>query len=82
MARLPGCGAKIAELYGQWREDGELEEKRLAAADERLSVLKLFYDIWGVGDTTARDFYKKGTPPLSRHTCRELAHTSLQDGGT
>jgi DNA polymerase IV len=68
VARLPGCGAKIAELYGQWRGNGELEEKRLAATDERLSVLKLFYDIWGVGDTTARDFYKKGAPPLSYHT--------------
>lgn len=31
-----------------------------AEMNERLSILKLFYDIWGVGDTTARDFYAKG----------------------
>lgn len=31
-----------------------------AANDEKLSVLQTFYNIWGVGDTTAREFYKKG----------------------
>jgi DNA polymerase IV len=57
---LPGCGVKIAELYQHWRESGSLAEAEEGSKNERLAVLKLFYDIWGVGDTTARDFYNKG----------------------
>ncbi|KAG5930667.1 hypothetical protein E4U42_000007 [Claviceps africana] len=55
-----GCGMKIVELYQQWLEDGHTAETILAASDAKLSVLHLFYDIWGVGDVTARDFYNKG----------------------
>ncbi|KAH6890013.1 hypothetical protein B0T10DRAFT_45258 [Thelonectria olida] len=60
VARLPGCGAKIAELHQQWKETGSLSEIRKADSDAMVSVLQLFYDIWGVGDTTAREFYRKG----------------------
>ncbi|KAF5006561.1 hypothetical protein FDECE_7064 [Fusarium decemcellulare] len=60
VARLPGCGDKIAELWHQWKEKGELVEVREANVDPMVSVLKLFYNIWGVGDTTAREFYRKG----------------------
>ncbi|KAJ4320005.1 hypothetical protein N0V84_006083 [Fusarium piperis] len=58
--RLPGCGAKIAELWREWDKTGELAEVGKADADQMISVLKLFYNIWGVGDTTAREFYRKG----------------------
>ncbi|KAF4121780.1 DNA polymerase IV [Geosmithia morbida] len=58
--RLPGCGPKIADLFQQWKETGRLREVAEAEADARMSTLKLFYGIWGVGDTTARDFYNKG----------------------
>lgn len=64
--RLPGCGAKIAELWREWNETGELTEVRKADADPMVSVLRLFYNIWGVGDTTAREFYRKGQCP--RHS--------------
>jgi DNA polymerase/3'-5' exonuclease PolX len=60
VARLPGCGSKIAVLWEQFKETGTLQEVQEAAQDEKLSVLQVFYDIWGVGDTTAREFYKKG----------------------
>ncbi|KAM5356372.1 hypothetical protein ACJ41O_003018 [Fusarium nematophilum] len=55
-----GCGDKIAELWHQWKETGHLAEVGEADADPMVSVLKLFYNIWGVGDTTAREFYRKG----------------------
>ncbi|KAG5953760.1 hypothetical protein E4U53_003090 [Claviceps sorghi] len=58
---LPGCGMKIVELYQQWLKDGHTAETILAASDAKLSILHLFYGIWGVGDITARDFYNKGT---------------------
>ena len=61
VARLPGCGAKIAVLYQQWLDTGQLKEVRDASADPKLETLKLFYEIWGVGDTTARAIYKKGS---------------------
>lgn len=60
VARLPGCSAKIAELFQQWKSSGHLEEALEAASDSHISVLKVFYEIWGVGDTTAREFYRKG----------------------
>ncbi|KJZ75664.1 hypothetical protein HIM_04821 [Hirsutella minnesotensis 3608] len=60
IARLPGCGTKIAELYEQWRQTGQTGEAAAAASDPKITVLQLFYNIWGVGDTTAREFYRKG----------------------
>lgn len=60
IARLPGCGRKIAELYQEWRATGRTREGGEIDEDPRLAVLALFYDIWGVGDVTARDFYNKG----------------------
>ena len=60
VSRLPGCSAKIAQLWQQWEKTGRLTEVIEGEKNQRLLVLKLFYDIWGVGDTTARDFYAKG----------------------
>ncbi|EGU86588.1 DNA polymerase IV [Fusarium oxysporum f. sp. conglutinans race 2 54008] len=60
VARLPGCGDRIAELWHYWKETGESVEVREANADPKITVLKLFYNIWGVGAVTARDFYRKG----------------------
>ncbi|EWZ00779.1 DNA polymerase IV [Fusarium oxysporum NRRL 32931] len=60
VARLPGCGDRIAELWHYWKETGESVEVREANADPKITVLKLFYNIWGVGAATACDFYRKG----------------------
>ncbi|KAM0327738.1 hypothetical protein ACHAQA_006033 [Verticillium albo-atrum] len=60
VARLPGCGSKIAELYNQWTTTGSLAEIDSSRQDEKLAVVRLFYEIWGVGDTTAREFHRKG----------------------
>ncbi|TQS32600.1 hypothetical protein Golomagni_07080, partial [Golovinomyces magnicellulatus] len=60
VARLPGCGAKIAELFHEWLQSGTTAELVEASGDDRISVLKVFYQIWGVGDSTAREFYSKG----------------------
>ncbi|CAJ2507964.1 Uu.00g091500.m01.CDS01 [Anthostomella pinea] len=60
IARLPGCGQKIVELYLQWKENGYLNDVEQAAASPKMRVLKLFYEIWGVGETTANEFYNRG----------------------
>ncbi|KAK1968263.1 Nucleotidyltransferase [Colletotrichum sublineola] len=60
VARLPGCGVKIAELWHEWKITGRLHEADEAQVNPKLSVIQMFYDIWGVGDTTARDFYTRG----------------------
>ena len=60
VARLPGCGPKIVELYKQWKEYGALEDVEQAASDSRMKVLLLFYEVWGVGAKTANDFYNRG----------------------
>jgi DNA polymerase IV len=54
---LPGCDVKIAHLFHEWKTKGRLQAAEEADNDEELKVLRLFYDIWGVGATTARDFY-------------------------
>ncbi|KAH6603344.1 hypothetical protein Trco_008119 [Trichoderma cornu-damae] len=58
--RLPGCGAKIAKLYRQWTTAGCTDETKAAATDTELAVLQKFYNIWGVADKTAHQFYKRG----------------------
>ncbi|KAH0493680.1 hypothetical protein TgHK011_000336 [Trichoderma gracile] len=58
--RLPGCGVKIARLYQQWTVTGSTDDTRAAETDTEMAVLKMFYEIWGVGDVTARQFYNKG----------------------
>jgi DNA polymerase IV len=58
---LPGCDAKIANLYVELSNTGTIKAVEDIEADEDLQVLRLFYEIWGVGATTAREFfYDKG----------------------
>ncbi|KAJ5770570.1 uncharacterized protein N7511_002621 [Penicillium nucicola] len=63
---LPGCDVKIANLFTQWQQHGGCEhtddDGNVSAADALdsdpvLCVLNLFYQIWGVGAKTAREFY-------------------------
>ena len=55
---LPGCDQKIAQLFQEWRStDGHIQAVADIDADPALKVLRVFYEIWGVGATTARDFY-------------------------
>jgi DNA polymerase IV len=56
---LPGCDAKIANLWVEYKNYGKIEEAERAENDAELKVQRLFYNIWGVGATTARDFYKE-----------------------
>ncbi|KAF5018049.1 hypothetical protein F66182_9999 [Fusarium sp. NRRL 66182] len=63
VARLPGCGDRIAKLWSQYRETGQLDEVREANADPMIAVLKIFFNIWGVGAVTAREIYAKGECP-------------------
>ncbi|KAI4848102.1 Nucleotidyltransferase [Aureobasidium sp. EXF-8845] len=57
--RLPGCDAKIANLWVEYKNYNKIEEAEKAENDPELKVQRLFYNIWGVGATTARDFYKE-----------------------
>lgn len=55
---LPGCDQKIAQLFHEWQSNnGHIREVADIEADPALSVLREFYEIWGVGAKTARDFY-------------------------
>lgn len=56
---LPGCDVKIANLWIEWKNnDGVVEEARVAENDADLKVMRLFYEIWGVGEKIAREFYR------------------------
>ncbi|KAI4169835.1 MAG: hypothetical protein LQ343_005384 [Gyalolechia ehrenbergii] len=56
---LPGCDHKIARLFHEWQisPDHRIQGVRDIENDSALKCLRLFYDIWGVGATTAREFY-------------------------
>lgn len=59
--RLPGCDNKIASLWVEWKNrNGLIQAVEDLESDEQLQVLRLFWEIWGVGAHTARDFYNKG----------------------
>ncbi|CAK7241859.1 MAG: hypothetical protein STHCBS139747_003330 [Sporothrix thermara] len=61
VSRLPGCGPKTAELFREFQSNGgHVREADDDETDAKLSVLRLFYNIWGVADTTARSFYNRG----------------------
>jgi len=55
--RLPGCDIKIANLWIEWKNTGMIRAAEEAETDESLRIIGLFFDIWGVGDKTAREFY-------------------------
>ncbi|OJK03507.1 hypothetical protein ASPACDRAFT_1862849 [Aspergillus aculeatus ATCC 16872] len=67
VAALPGCDAKIANLFYEFQQlspssNSSGERGRLSAThplthDPTLATLHTFYNIWGVGAKTARDFY-------------------------
>lgn len=58
---LPGCDAKIAALFSEWRssDDGTVAAANILYEDPELSTLSLFDDIWGVGPKTAHEFYHR-----------------------
>ncbi|KAH9866618.1 hypothetical protein J1614_008310 [Plenodomus biglobosus] len=57
VAQLPGCDEKTAVLFVEWKNTGKIQAVQDYEDDEAMKVLRLFYDIWGVGAKTARHFY-------------------------
>ena len=57
MLALPGCDQKIASLFHEYNSTGCLQAVEDLEADLALKVLREFYEIWGVGAKTAREFY-------------------------
>ncbi|KAL4959243.1 type-X family DNA polymerase [Aspergillus stella-maris] len=56
---LPGCDHKIAHLFTELKasDSGTLSAADALDTDPDLLTLHTFYNIWGVGSKTARDFY-------------------------
>ena len=54
---LPGCDQKIAHLFHEYRTTGSLQAVKDFETDHAMQGLRLFYEIWGIGAVSARDFY-------------------------
>ncbi|QVM07614.1 hypothetical protein D8B26_002312 [Coccidioides posadasii str. Silveira] len=56
---IPGCETRIANWFAEWKQspDGILEAANQLDTDPVYSTLNMFYNIWGVGAKSARDFY-------------------------
>jgi DNA polymerase IV len=65
LAQLPGCDEKTAVLFVEWKNTGKVQAVDDYENDEEMKVLRSFYDIWGVGAKTARNF-------CTKHNWREL----------
>lgn len=52
------------ELFKQWKDYGYLDDVQAAAANPKMKVLLLFYEIWGVGAKTAHELYNRGRRDL------------------
>jgi DNA polymerase IV len=57
LAQLPGCDEKTALLFVEWKNTGNIQAVEDYEKDEAMKVLRSFYDIWGVGAKTARNFF-------------------------
>ena len=55
--QLPGCDVRIANLWIEWKNTGHIAAAEEAQNDPALAILRDFYNIWGVGAHTAREFY-------------------------
>jgi DNA polymerase IV len=60
VANLPCCGPKIATIWQLWYDKGRIPEVEEVEADEQVRIMAIFYDIHGVADKTAREFFNKG----------------------
>ncbi|KAJ5889050.1 hypothetical protein N7495_009091 [Penicillium taxi] len=66
IASLPGCDSKIANLFAEFQhEDNGITAAAALENDPELHVINSFYQIWGVGAKTARDFYNRGWRDLN-----------------
>ena len=54
---LPGCDRKIARLFREYKQSGHIKAAEQIKDDPALSVIADFYEIFGVGARTAREFY-------------------------
>ena len=54
---LPSCDQKIAHLFHEYQTNGNLQAVADIEADPVLKILREFYEIWGVGAKTAREYY-------------------------
>ena len=57
LVQLPACEGKAAVLFVEWKNSGKVQAVEDFENDEEMKILRLFYDIWGVGAKTARRFY-------------------------
>ncbi|KAL5117626.1 hypothetical protein ACEQ8H_004519 [Pleosporales sp. CAS-2024a] len=57
LAQLPGCDEKTAALFVEWTNTAKIQAVQDYEKDEAMTILRSFYDIWGVGVKTARHFY-------------------------
>jgi DNA polymerase IV len=64
LSRLPGCGAKMAKLWQDWKNLGHVKEADEVRSDPDMQVLNLFWKIHGVGEASARDFFNNGWKSL------------------
>lgn len=70
--KMRGIGGKIAYLIDEFLQNGTIEYAEQLANDEKLSVLKEFCKIHGVGPVTANKWYAEGIRSISEIQTKHL----------
>ncbi|BFZ60454.1 hypothetical protein YB2330_001490 [Saitoella coloradoensis] len=60
LGKVPGVGQKITMLTREWLQTGRLTEVEALEKDEEFTTCRLFWNIWGVGPSTAKHLYQQG----------------------
>ncbi|SAM06050.1 hypothetical protein [Absidia glauca] len=69
--QLKGIGKKTGRIIEDYLKTGEVPDIAMVKADEEFKTLELFYNIHGVGATTAREWYNKGHRSMEDITAHE-----------
>jgi DNA polymerase IV len=60
ITRLPGCDVKFANLWVEYAKTGGIKAAEEVDTDETLKILNTFYQVWGIGATTAKAWFDRG----------------------
>ena len=80
VSEIPGLGKKMADKVAEILESGQLSKRVELQNDEKLKVVEIFGEIWGVGPTTAEQFYNKGFRTLAELEDSDLLTRQQQIG--
>lgn len=80
-SKIPAVGKKMAEKIVEIIEEGSLQKVHEVCDNEQVKVIALFTRIWGVGPTSAEQWYRQGFRTLEDLVTRKANLNKQQQVG-